>query len=183
MDTTREARAIGRNPEQRKERRGMNDTAHLSAETVDAKAASRPDVRYWIFVEPESDRNGALCPALTGGGEELPVFSDGQEAEAFLRGRGMSPAWRVEEIDAARLFSVLVEPSSSGVERVTLDPMPQVSDEVSACLVGVDRERFARGLAERLLARRGLVGRRGPVLRGADERSRTAAKSTGGGKV
>lgn len=47
------------------------------------------------------------------------------------------------------LLSALFGPYGAGVQTVTLDPIPGVSEAISARLVGVDVGRFTRQLARR----------------------------------
>ena len=104
---------------------------------------------YWLISHPGHDPAAMAVPRLAGGGRILPVFSSREEATEFLRLQNLPGCWRIEAADAGGLLSVLLGPYGAGVEIVTLDPIPGVSEAVSAHLVGVDVWRFTRQLARR----------------------------------
>lgn len=106
------------------------------------------DEGYWLISSP-GDVAGTPVPMLTGGGRVLPVFGSREEAAEFLLPGGAGGGWRAEVADPAGLLSVLSGPSCAGVETVTLDPIPGISDGASARLVGVGVGRFAWQLVRR----------------------------------
>ena len=113
--------------------------------------------RLWLISRPSPP--GLPAPWLVDGGRGLPVFSFEEEAEAFLRSRGASSGgWTVREAGAEELLAVLLGPAGAVTKKVLLDPIPGVADAVSSCLVGIERERFARRLLG--CVRAGQYGRR-----------------------
>ena len=123
-----------------------------------AKQASRrapgrqPGSAYWWVARNE---NGRL-EVLTTGEEALPVFSYEEETEMFLRlGRVGFDGWQARESTTGELISVLYGPCA-GVERVVLDPLPEMVPERTVGLVSLSRERFVDLVMsrERPLARR-----------------------------
>lgn len=124
------------------------ETAKKTSEQERYRVPALGDVRYWLISERRYGRTTALAPMLTDGGGVLPVFSSEEEAATFLIGRGFSfGGWRVEEVEAGGLFAALSSSPCAGVKTVALDPMPQIADGVSARLVGVNADRFARRLS------------------------------------
>ena len=79
------------------------------------------------------------------GGETLPVFSFGEEAEMFLRLGTPEAGWEAGQFTTGGLNSMLRGPLA-GVRRVTLDPLPEVYGRELVCLVSVDRRDFVRVL-------------------------------------
>jgi hypothetical protein len=75
--------------------------------------------------------------------EALPVFSFKEEAEMFLRLAVPDKGWHVRETTTGELISVLYGPCK-GVERVALDPPPEIFGEAMTDLVSLRRERFVR---------------------------------------
>ncbi len=85
---------------------------------------------YWLIMGQENDRMDLLTLGLASGEKVLPVFSHGEEAGAFLQRRGSwGTGWRARETTARKLVSVLLGPCA-GVERVVLDPVPEIDAEV-----------------------------------------------------
>ena len=93
--------------------------------------------------------------------EALMVFSFEEEVKMFLRfGKVDGDGWRMRECGVGELVSVLSGPCQD-VERVALDPMPEMLAEKVAGstleLVSMSRERFVQsilGRARRLASRR-----------------------------
>ena len=75
------------------------------------------------------------------GAKTLPVFSHPEEARMFLCLGGMGGGWRVRESGAGELVSVL-HALCAGVEKVALDPLPEMVSEHTVALASISRERF-----------------------------------------
>jgi hypothetical protein len=82
-----------------------------------------------------------LTIGLASDEEVLPVFSFEEEARAFLRLGTWRTGWQARETTAQELVAVLLGPSV-GIERVVLDPAPEIEAEVMVALVGMRREDF-----------------------------------------
>jgi hypothetical protein len=83
-----------------------------------------------------------LATGLVGGEEAMPVFSHEEEAELFLRlWKAGFDGWQARESSAGELISVLYGPCAS-VERVALDPLPEMLLERTVGLVSLSRKRF-----------------------------------------
>ena len=132
-----------------KERDSLMDTTVLQNQTNRAQRTSeRSPVRrtgsaYWLITKNEGGRIEVLTNGLASGEEEvLAVFSYKEEAEAFL---GLWEAgddgWRARESTAGELISVLYGPCA-GVEKVALDPLPEMVAQSTLGLVSLGRERF-----------------------------------------
>lgn len=100
---------------------------------------------YWLIVKYESNRIDMLTTNFIGGEEALPVFSFEEEAGLFLGYRALRSRWRVRKTAAGELISVLFGPSAA-VERVTLDPLPEMNTEALAYLLSMRREDFVEFL-------------------------------------
>ncbi len=111
------------------------------------------DGHYWLISHAGHGSTAPPVPRLTGGGSVLPVFSSGEEAAEFLRLRGDAGGWWVGAVGAGDLLAILLGSRCADVETVTLDPIPGVSETVSAHLVGVCADRFARHLSRRRIVR------------------------------
>src|ERR671932_220736 len=74
-----------------------------------------------------------------------PGFSFKEEAEMFLQYAVADKGWLVRETTTGELISVLYGPCA-GVERVALDPPPEIFAEAMTYLVSLRRERFVRVL-------------------------------------
>jgi hypothetical protein len=111
------------------------------------RTAERPSgPAYWLITKNAFGRIEVLTLDCR---QTLPVFSHEEEAEMFLRLRGMDDGWRVSESRVGELVSVLYGPCA-GVEEVALDPLPEMVAERIVGLVSQARECFL----ERVLARR-----------------------------
>ena len=111
---------------------------------------------YWLITKNEHGPLEVLTTNLSGGEEALLVFSHKEEAEMFLRlGQAGLDGWQARESTAGELISVLYGPCA-GVERVALDPLPEMLVERTVRLVSLSRERFVDLVLgrERPLARR-----------------------------
>jgi hypothetical protein len=98
-------------------------------------------------------------PRGGGGGELLAVFGHEEEAGMFLWSLGPRAAgdgWRVGETRCGELASVLCGPCK-GARGVALDPLPEMLEDGTAALLGVERERFLARLLG--LPRPGPAGR------------------------
>lgn len=81
------------------------------------------------------------------GGQALPVFSGEGEAEMFVwLGGAFEDGWRIREVTAGELVSILYGPCAD-VVWVTLDPSPHMTPETIR-LDGVSRERFVSWLLD-----------------------------------
>ncbi len=113
--------------------------AKLKGEQVSTRA---PGSAYWLIARNENSRLEVLATGLTGGDKALPVFSHEKEAEMFLRLWEVGfDGWQARESTAGELVSVLYGPCA-GVERVVLDPLPEMIVERTVGLVSLSRERF-----------------------------------------
>jgi hypothetical protein len=96
-----------------------------------AKRASGP--AYWLIKKSE---NGRIEMLTFYGGDVLPVFSFGEEAEMFHRFSGVGDDWQVSESEAEELVSVLYGPIA-GVKEVALDPLPEMVAERTVGLISL----------------------------------------------
>jgi hypothetical protein len=119
----------------------------------------QPGSSYWLLGRSENGGLEVLATDLAGGEEALLVFSHEEEAEMFLRlGQAGLDGWQARESTAGELISVLYG-LCAGVERVALDPLPEMLVERTIGLVSLSRERFVDLVLgrERPLARRELL--------------------------
>jgi hypothetical protein len=117
--------------------------ARGTAEQAPRRAAERaPGSAYWLIARNENGRLEVLATGLAGTEKAMPVFSHEEEAELFL---GLWEVgfedWQARESSAGELISVLYGPCAS-VERVALDPLPEMLVERTVGLVSLSRERF-----------------------------------------
>jgi hypothetical protein len=117
--------------------------ARGTAEQAPRRAAERaPGLAYWLIARNENGRLEVLATGLAGTEKAMPVFSHEEEAELFL---GLWEVgfedWQARESSAGELISVLYGPCAS-VERVALDPLPEMLVERTVGLVSLSRERF-----------------------------------------
>lgn len=137
-----------------KERDPLTDTpapvtseANRAKRTAEQEASRRapgraPGSAYWLIAKNENGRLEVLATRLAGAEEALPVFSHEEEAEMFFRLWEVgSDGWQVRESTAGELISVLYGPCAS-VERVALDPLPEMLVEWTFGLVSLSRKRF-----------------------------------------
>ncbi len=112
--------------------------------------AARPARRctYWLITRYEGHRMEVFTADLDGAGEALPVFGFEQEAAMFLRLGTLGTGWRARETSAGELLSFLYGPCS-GIERVALDPLPQIFDGVVTRPGCVNRKQFVRTVSGR----------------------------------
>jgi hypothetical protein len=115
-----------------------------------APEGTRRRLRWWLIAKTENGRVEFLT--TTGcdedGGETLPVFGHEEEAEMFLHLGGYGDdGWSARESSIGEIVSVLCGPCS-GVEGVSLDPLPGMVGEGTLCLVRLGRERFLDQLLE-----------------------------------
>jgi hypothetical protein len=117
--------------------------AKRTAEQASARAPGpQPGSSYWLLVRNENGGLEVLATDLAGGEEALLVFSHEEEAEMFLRlGQAGLDGWQARESTAGELISVLYG-LCAGVERVALDPLPEMLVERTVRLVSLSRERF-----------------------------------------
>ena len=102
--------------------------------------------RLWLIVRGDcSPQMKVLTINLCGDREALPVFSFKEEAEMFLQFAVPDKGWFVRETTTGELISVLYGPCA-GVERIVLDPLPEIFTEAMTYLVSLRRERFVRVL-------------------------------------
>jgi hypothetical protein len=134
------------------ERDSLSDTPALksgtnrakgTAEQAQRRAAGRaPGSTYWLIARKENSRLEVLATGLADTEKAMPVFSHEEEAELFLGlwevGVG---GWQARESSAGEIISVLCGPCAS-VERVALDPLPEMLVERTVGLVSLSRERF-----------------------------------------
>jgi hypothetical protein len=100
-----------------------------------------PSSTFWLVVRDEHRQMEVLMVRCSGK-QALPVFSGEGEAEMFVWLRGsFEHDWRVRETSAGELVSILYGPCA-GVERVALDPSPEMVGINAVSLVSVTRERF-----------------------------------------
>ncbi len=115
-----------------------------------------PGSAYWRIAKDDNGRLQILATDLAGGEEAMPVFSHEEEAEMFLGLWEIGfDGWQARESTAGELISVLYGPCAS-VERVALDPLPEMLLERTVGLVSLDRERFV----DLMLSRRRPLARR-----------------------
>ena len=94
-----------------------------------------------LIAEKRNNRIEALTIRTDDEQETLPVFSSGEEAEIFLRFKGLTGGWRARESGLGELASVLSGPCA-GVKKVALDPSPEMVVEGAVGLVSLLRESF-----------------------------------------
>jgi hypothetical protein len=125
------------------------------------------DPAYWLIAKNE---NGRIELLTFDGGEVMPVFSFGEEAEMFLRLKDVGDGWQVSESRAEELVSVLYGPFAD-VKEVALDPLPEMVADRTVGLVSLNRERFIECITVRRASSRLCEPGRGSSSR-EGERSR-----------
>jgi hypothetical protein len=98
-------------------------------------------VSFWLIVEKQNNSREVLTMRTGGEQETLPVFGSEEEAEIFLRFKGLTGGWRARESGVGELASVLSGPCA-GVKKVALDPSPEMVVEGAVGLVSLLRESF-----------------------------------------
>lgn len=134
--------------------------ARRTAEQMLGRAPGRqPGSPYWLIARNENGRLEVLATGLLAGAEEaLPVFSHKEEAEMFLSLWEVGfDGWQARESTPGELISVLYGPCAS-VERVALDPLPEMVTQRTIELVSLSRERFV----DLVLSRKRPLTRREP---------------------
>jgi hypothetical protein len=118
--------------------------AKRPTEQASERAPGRqPGPAYWLIASNEYGRLEVLVTGLADGEATLPVFSHEEEVEVFLGfWEARSGGWQARKSTAKELISVLYGPCA-GVERVALDPLPEMLAERTVGLVSLGRERFA----------------------------------------
>lgn len=103
---------------------------------------------YWLIAK---NKNGGteMLTIERGGEEALPVFSFEEEAGMFLSLGASEAGWSLRRTTAGELVSMLMGPYS-GVEFVSLDPMPELVRRGMADLVSLSRERFMHRLVRKV---------------------------------
>jgi hypothetical protein len=119
---------------------------------------------YWLIAEKRNNRIEVLTIRTDDEQETLPVFSSEEEAKIILWFGDMTGGWRARESSARELVSVLSGPCA-GVEKVALNPSPEMVVEGTVRLVSLLRESFMNLITAR---------RSGPLRLGeSEERSST----------
>src|SRR5215210_1436262 len=118
-------------------------TAEQAPRRAAGQAAGRaPGSAYWLIARNENSRLEVLATDLADTEKAMPVFSHEEEAELFLGlwevGVG---GWQARESSVGELISVLCG-SCASVERVALDPLPEMLVERTVGLVSLSRKRF-----------------------------------------
>jgi hypothetical protein len=156
-DVSKERDSLTNTPAPESEANRARRTVKQASGRAPERAPGRyPGSAYWLIARNENSRLEVLATGLTGGEKALPVFSHEEEAEMFLRLWEVGfDGWQVRESTAGELISVLYGPCA-GVERVVLDPLPEMIVERTVGLVSLSRERFVDLVLsrERPLARR-----------------------------
>ena len=109
-----------------------------------APEGTRWRLRWWLIAKTENGRVEFLTTTARDedGGETLPVFGYEEEAEMFVHLGGYGEdGWSARESSIGEIVSVLCGPCS-GVEGVSLDPLPGMVADGTLCLVRLGRERF-----------------------------------------
>ena len=110
------------------------------------KGVMRPP--YWLVVNHHGGRMAVLTVTLASGERVLPIFSLEDEAEAFVRFRGLEGGWRARSTGVGELVSVLYGPCAS-VQRIALDPPPEIEVRMALGLTSTSRESFVDHLIGR----------------------------------
>jgi hypothetical protein len=95
---------------------------------------------YWLIARNEHGRIEVLTLDCK---QTLPVFSNEDEAEMFLRLEGVTDGWKVSESRAGELVSMLYG-LCTGVKEMALDPLPEMVVDRTVGLVSLNRKRFIR---------------------------------------
>ncbi len=103
---------------------------------------TKPSPSYWLIVRQVSQME-VLTIRDTDQEETLPVFSFEEEARMFLECGASKSGWRVRRTSPGDLVSVLFGPCAN-VERVALDPVPEIDAGMLMDLMCVGRKEFAQ---------------------------------------
>lgn len=98
---------------------------------------------WWIISRVWGGRIEAMT-VPRGGGRDLAVFGHEEEAQLFLWSLGPGQpgdGWRVGETRCGELASLLCGPCR-GVRGVALDPLPEMLEDGTVALVGIERGTF-----------------------------------------
>lgn len=98
---------------------------------------------YWLIAKHENGRMHALVTGTRSDDQVLPVFSFEEEARLFLWLENPGTGWRARETTAGEIISVLHGPCL-GVNKVALDPLPEILGEEINSLVSLRANDFAR---------------------------------------
>src|SRR5215210_2039779 len=131
--------------------------------------------RYWVIAKDGFGQPDLLTVDLDGTGEALPVFSFEEEAEMFLWLQTTEDGREVRETTPGQLVSILYGPCAD-VERVMLDPLPEIGARVQISLLGMDRNDFV----ESVMGARSLDTPYKPSRRTVCEPTEDAAAARGG---
>jgi hypothetical protein len=115
------------------------------AETAGAVSRRAGTQRYWVIAKDGFGKPDPLTVDLDGAGEALPIFSFEEEAEMFLWLQTTEDGREVREITPGQLVSILYGPCTD-VERVMLDPLPEIGARVQISLLGMDRHDFVESV-------------------------------------
>lgn len=110
----------------------------------------KPQQSYRLIVNRGKSWMDLLTIQLATGKEALPVFSDAEEAEEFIRLENWGAGWQVREASARELVSVLSGPYAHS-SLVVLDPWPEIEVGMVG-LIGVGRRDFVEQLVGRTRA-------------------------------
>ena len=140
----REVREVRRETEDdagRRERSGRYEPANR---------ASHPRPPYWLVIKRTISGMEVLTVDLVGEEEALPVFSFREEATLFLRSRYGDTGvdnWWIRKTGAGELLTLLK--TRHDVEKVALDPLPEVVSSAAMDLFCVSRSMWMDLLAGR----------------------------------
>jgi hypothetical protein len=137
--------------------------------TIAAGATRGSSSGYWLIVKNDNGPLEVLTIDLDGQ-KTMPVFSFREEAEMYMRFEVRGSRW-VRKTSPGELASLLFG-FYSCVEKVALDPLPEICDERITSLVSVSRKDFTRTLAQELLGGRGIKVSSTPARRPIDLRAR-----------
>jgi hypothetical protein len=138
--------------------------------TPAAVMARGPSSGYWLIVKNDNDPLEVRTVDDLNGQKTMPVFSFREEAEMYMRFE-VRGSWWVRKASAGELACLLFG-FYSCVEKVALDPLPEICHEGMTPLVSVSRKDFMRTLAQKLLSDRGIRISSPPARRPIDLRAR-----------
>jgi hypothetical protein len=103
---------------------------------------TKPSPSYWLIVKHESQME-VLTIRDTDQEETLPIFSFEEEARLFLECGASKSGWGVRRTSPGELTSVLFG-SCANVERVALDPVPEMDAGMLMDLMCIGRKEFVQ---------------------------------------